>query len=927
MSMNTISLCGKWCVDYISNEQFKGETMPEFFVEEGGYSESVTVVDVPGYWEDMLDRFRSTTLHTKLTWNPLYTRQTYPQAGYPPDMALPNPVGSFLYKRNFTLDEDVSVYEGIELYVGGVQNALTAWINGTYIGRHEGYSCEFFMQVPQSVLVKGENNITLVVSNNRLAGYKGRPISGLTTRASNTCTGGIWGEIGLRFYPDGIRDAWVSTAKDMSTFTVKVDGGVGVEKTVSIYEKGKLVDQKTIKAGDTEATFSCEGYRFWTPATPNLYDAVICSARSEITTRFGIRRLTSDEHRLYLNGKPYFFRGTCEHCYHPLTVHPTRDKSYYRRVLSTLKGLGFNSIRFHTYIPMPEYMEAADELGMVMEVETPNNTTYSEWQDIVKACRHHASVCGYSSGNEMPIDEAYIEHLNVCADFVHSESDSLFSPMSAMSGVEYVSYGDHRVDVPFPHNPTRLAALDAFCDMYNTYSLGATSYTSNDGKAAELDVHNSIYHRPLLSHEICIHGTYIDLSLMDRYQGSRIGETEFMSSVKRHLADMGLLDKANLYYRNSSAWQATLRKYCFETVRRTHSFAGYDFLGDIDTHWHTFGYCVGMMNEFYELKPYETARNVLSYNSDTVLLADLPETRSFYEGQAVSIPLHVSQYGDAIAKATLNVRVACGDEVILRREIRLSNIENGKVSELYTLRFVMPKVETPRFVTICVSLSGGNTDAENQWELYLFPKMKERRLTVKELKHANLTVAEGLDVDTLLEKMKRGERVVIFGTEPFASVKTDFQISLAGRTMGHLATVVADHPILNEFPHRNFCSWQFKNMINGGHAVIVDNDVLPHDPIMDIASAYKNAHREALMFEYRVGNGRLLVCSLNLEEKEPAVAYLKERILAYALSDQFEPKQQLSLYELEKMCRITPPYVGVNVNEAQNKNDITMVES
>ena len=56
MSMSTISLCGKWCVDYISNEQFKGETMPEFSVEEGGYSESVTVVDVPGYWEDMLDR-------------------------------------------------------------------------------------------------------------------------------------------------------------------------------------------------------------------------------------------------------------------------------------------------------------------------------------------------------------------------------------------------------------------------------------------------------------------------------------------------------------------------------------------------------------------------------------------------------------------------------------------------------------------------------------------------------------------------------------------------------------------------------------------------------------------------------------------------------------------------------------------------------
>ena len=79
-----------------------------------------------------------------------------------------------------------------------------------------------------------------------------------------------------------------------------------------------------------------------------------------------------------------------------------------------------------------------------------------------------------------------------------------------------------------------------------------------------MDERNAVYGKPLLSHEICIHGTYIDLSLEERYRNTRIGETAFMSSVRQHLQDKGLLERAPLYYQNSSAWQQILRKHCFE---------------------------------------------------------------------------------------------------------------------------------------------------------------------------------------------------------------------------------------------------------------------------------------------------------------------------------------------------------------------------
>ena len=919
----TLSLNGTWYVDYMSDKPYTEKAMPEFKTDSQGRSDRVVKLSVPGYWEDNLDVFRTTALHSELSWNPEYTLLRYPHAGYSPDMQLANPVGTFLYKRTFTFDKKEG-FASAELYVGGVQNTLSAWINGVYLGRHEGYSSEFFLPVPEEILADGENSITLAVSNTRFAGYDGNAVSGLTTRASNNYTGGIWGDVELRVYADGLRDVWVSTAPDLSHFTVKADGAMDKEKTVRIYDGKKQTAEVKIPAGKSEISIAAASYTLWTPSTPKLYTATVSTEKDNVSCRFGVRRLTSEGNRLYLNGAPYFFRGICEHCYHAIDVHPPREKSYYRSHLRTLKELGFNSIRFHTHVPMPEYAEAADEIGFVIEVETPNNTSYAEWQDIVKDCRHHASVCAYSSGNEMLIDEAYIEHLRACADFVHAESDSLFSPMSAMRGVEYFSFGDCKEDKPFPHNPKRLAALDAFCDLYNSYSLGQTSYRSESGDSALLNERNALYKRPILSHEICIHGTYCDLSLMNRYEGTRIGETEFMSSVKKHLEDVGLLDRANLYYRNSSSCQSLLRKHCFETIRRTDNIAGYDFLGDIDTHWHTFGYCVGMMNEFYEMKPGETAQNVRRYNSDTVLLADLPRLPNLVSGQKLDVPILVSHYGKPLDKATLRLVLREGEKVLVRREIRVGKLACGAITPLYTLPVNMPRVDTPVALTLSVALSGGDTDAENEWTLYVFPKASGKLPTASACKKANLCISRGMDADELVSRLERGENVLIFGAKPFASESTIFQLALAGRTGGHLGTAIADHPIFSDFPNDGFCGWQFREMLSGGRAVVLDLKKHPHRPILDMATTYKNARREAMLFEYKVGIGKLLVCSLNLTEGDPGAMWLKERILAYAMSEEFAPTQDLTVGELHTLCSLPSPGAVVNTNEAQNKNDITM---
>ena len=909
MKKDAISLNGAWYADYLSDTPYTLTAEPAVCLS----SDSATALSVPGYWEDMQELFQTTRLHEKLNINPQYSDQSYPQTGYCKDLFLPNPVGCLAYTNSFTLKE---IPANTQLYLGGVQNAVSAWINGVYLGRHEGYSAPFAFAVPEGVLKAGENRITLAVSNHRLEGYRGRPVSGLTSRAANECTGGIYGDVELISYPDGLQDLWVTVATDCESFTVHTEGAGDICKIVTIAYKNKTVCTAQIPAGEETATFSAKGFLRWTPETPELYQVSVSTENQTLSRTFGVRRLTVKGTGLYLNGESYYFRGICEHCYQYATVHPTRDKGYYIGVIRKLKALGFNSIRFHTWIPPYEYMEAADEEGMLLEVETPNNTSLEEWKHIVRFCRHYTAVNAYSTGNELQIDNEYEDHLRACAQLVHENTDSLFSPMSAMRGIEYMlTEQAPRVEEPFTHNPQRLSRISNCCDLYNSYSLGLTSYDSSLGTQPVIDARNAIYGKPLLSHEICIQGTYIDLSLEERYKETRIGKTQFMSSVRTHLEAQGLLDKAHTYYINSSKWQSLLRKHCFETVRRCHTFAGYDFLGDIDTHWHTFGYCVGMMNEFYELKPGDTQENVLRYNGPTVLLADIPHV-NLLAGETVQIPVWISHYDKDLQGAELHLCLSAEGRTFAEETVVVESLKKGELKQLANFSFRVPEMENAAALQFTVRLTGENRVYCNSWELYAFPGVKETACS-------DVIVSNGCTIEELADHMQQGKRVVIFGTEPFASCQTTFQLSIAGRTTGHLATVVENHPITDKFPHSGFCAKQFEAMLNGGKAAVLSGTPGQHAPIIDIATSYKNAQREALLFEYRVGKGRLLACTLNLDEKDPAARWLKKCILSYAESDAFVPGAELTPEELMKICSARTDAENEDSNRAVNKNDIT----
>lgn len=108
----------------------------------------------------------------------------------------------------------------------------------------------------------------------------------------------------------------------------------------------------------------------------------------------------------------------------------------------------------------------------------------------------------------------------------------------------------------------------------------------------------------------------------------------------------------------------------------------------------------------------------------------------------------------------------------------------------------------------------------------------------------------------------------------------------------------------HSFPHEGFCDWQFSEMLAG--AAAVQFNALPEafDPILEVASSYKQLRRQAVVFEWRVGEGRLLVCSLNLPKDDPAAAFFRQLLMTYAAGPQFQPRTQVTPEQLDQFVKL-----------------------
>lgn len=314
-------------------------------------------------------------------------------------------------------------------------------VNATHIGDYEGFSSPFEFDVTEAIRFGQSNRLVMGVDNRA---RKDRDTVGMANYFSNT--GGFGGAVYLEARPAfRIEDVFalpkVAESRVVLRISLANQGGASPQDLKLEAEVQPVAASGSAgvpPAARGAMTLAGEGAgalrgrvpgdlpvdipnaRLWTPDTPNLYSARVKLLQGgrvldELSIRFGMREITADGRKLFLNGKPLFLAGYGDDSTYPLTGMLPWDKATYLQHLRLMRSLGFNFVRHHSCTPHDEYFEAADEVGMLVQPEAgmayvkfwpkAHGLFAKEWPNIVTAFRNHPSIWAWCMGNELFLGE------------------------------------------------------------------------------------------------------------------------------------------------------------------------------------------------------------------------------------------------------------------------------------------------------------------------------------------------------------------------------------------------------------------------------------------------------------------------------------------------------------------------------------------
>ncbi len=104
------------------------------------------------------------------------------------------------------------------------------------------------------------------------------------------------------------------------------------------------------------------------------------------------------------------------------------------------------------------------------------------------------------------------------------------------------------------------------------------------------------------------------------------------------------------------------------------------------------------------------------------------------------------------------------------------------------------------------------------------------------------------------------------------------------------------HPALAGFPTEDHCDWQWRELMDGGRCIVLNEAPEDLRPIVQPIDDFHRADKLGAVFEAKVGAGRLLVCGFDIEsdlENRLAARHLRHSLLSYMNSPDFEPQAEL----------------------------------
>jgi len=343
------------------------------------------------------------------------------------------------YSRVF---ETPGAWDGlnIKLRFDAAASNATVFVNGIFVGQHLGGFTPFELDVTAAVVHGASNNLTV-----SLVGYTVADTLASASQYASHDIGGITRKVYLMAVPP----LCISSVHSITTFTDETRTAANLFLNISLANDGtqsvssapSVAISVAFAGGPPEATgqlafpaiiapsgtvvyantiLRVPSPVLWDAEHPNLHNLTLtltlgASITQSVMLRIGFRDVAVVGNRIVINGRPIKARGTTRHEVHPLvgrslwTLEPA-GKQWERDIIA-FRDANVNYIRTSHYPPPEELMEAADELGMLIELEMPFcwagddtgpfdfNYTVQAQREAMVFNRNHPSVIHWSLGN------------------------------------------------------------------------------------------------------------------------------------------------------------------------------------------------------------------------------------------------------------------------------------------------------------------------------------------------------------------------------------------------------------------------------------------------------------------------------------------------------------------------------------------------
>ncbi len=215
-------------------------------------------------------------------------------------------------------------------------------------------------------------------------------------------------------------------------------------------------------ATDIDFTTHVTAPRLWSAEKPNLYRMIIelrqgGSLLERVERQIGFRKLEIRGRQFYVNGQRVKLTGACHHEFDPLTGRADTMR-HAETDVRLMKEANLNYIRTSHYPPPTELLDAADRLGMYVEVEAPFCWVGPALDDMANTAailtptsamidyhHSHPSVIVWSLANESHFNRQFLASAKMVKDldptrpttFNHDFANSPLSRVTDIANVHY----------------------------------------------------------------------------------------------------------------------------------------------------------------------------------------------------------------------------------------------------------------------------------------------------------------------------------------------------------------------------------------------------------------------------------------------------------------------------------------------------------